>query len=152
MNSQATAQRLTASQKKKIKPAIQGGGYNYLGEQEEVTVHKKVEMPKPHKVKISEILNQEWNGVEKLEGKLVIIEDVEFLDKGKFEAYNNYIISDGADSLSLRINNEVLLSGVSIPEGKANVIGIVVQHKSAEPLKGGYQLLPRSSKDIKEMK
>jgi hypothetical protein len=34
-------QRLTASQKKKIKPAIQGGGYNYLGEQEEVTVPKK---------------------------------------------------------------------------------------------------------------
>jgi hypothetical protein len=34
-------QRLTASQKKKIKPAVQGGGYNYLGEQEEVTVPKK---------------------------------------------------------------------------------------------------------------
>jgi hypothetical protein len=34
-------QRLTASQKKKIKPAIQGGGYNYLGEQEEVTVPRK---------------------------------------------------------------------------------------------------------------
>jgi hypothetical protein len=34
-------QRLTTSQKKKIKPAIQGGGYNYLGEQEEVTVPKK---------------------------------------------------------------------------------------------------------------
>jgi len=34
-------QRLTASQKKKIKPVIQGGGYNYLGEQEEVTVPKK---------------------------------------------------------------------------------------------------------------
>lgn len=34
-------QRLTASQKKKIKPAIQGGGYNYLGKQEEVTVPKK---------------------------------------------------------------------------------------------------------------
>ena len=33
--------RLTASQKKKIKPAIQGGGYNYLGEQEEVTVPRK---------------------------------------------------------------------------------------------------------------
>ena len=34
-------QRLTPSEKKKIKPAIQGGGYNYLGEQEEVTVPKK---------------------------------------------------------------------------------------------------------------
>ena len=34
-------QRLTPFQKKKIKPAIQGGGYNYLGEQEEVTVPKK---------------------------------------------------------------------------------------------------------------
>ena len=34
-------QRLTASQKKKIKPAIQGGGYNYLGKQETVTVPKK---------------------------------------------------------------------------------------------------------------
>jgi hypothetical protein len=34
-------QRLTDSQKKKIKPAIQGGGPNYLGKQEEVTVPKK---------------------------------------------------------------------------------------------------------------
>ena len=34
-------QRLTKSEKKKIKPAIQGGGYNYLGEQETVTVPKK---------------------------------------------------------------------------------------------------------------
>ena len=34
-------QRLTPSEKKKIKPAIQGGGYNYLGKQEEVTVPKK---------------------------------------------------------------------------------------------------------------
>ena len=34
-------QRLTKSEKKKIKPAIQGGGYNYLGEEETVTVPKK---------------------------------------------------------------------------------------------------------------
>lgn len=34
-------QRLTNSQKKNIKPAIQGGGYNYLGKQETVTVPKK---------------------------------------------------------------------------------------------------------------
>ena len=34
-------QRLTDSEKKKIKPAIQGGGPNYLGKQEEVTVPKK---------------------------------------------------------------------------------------------------------------
>ena len=33
-------QRLTPSQKKKIKPAIQGGGYNYLGEQEMVSAPK----------------------------------------------------------------------------------------------------------------
>jgi hypothetical protein len=126
--------------------------YYYDAEVSEVTVHKKVEMPKPHNVTISEILNQEWNGVEKLEGKLVKIEDVEFLDSGTFEAYTNYIISDRVDSLNLRINNEGILSGVSIPAGKVNVIGIVVQHKSAEPLEGGYQLLPRSANDIKEKK
>ena len=34
-------QRLTASEKKKIKPANQGGGPNYLGKQETVTVPKK---------------------------------------------------------------------------------------------------------------
>ena len=34
-------QRLTAFQKKKIKPAIQGGGPNYLGKEEEVTLPKK---------------------------------------------------------------------------------------------------------------
>ena len=34
-------QRLTAAEKKKIKPANQGGGPNYLGKQETVTVPKK---------------------------------------------------------------------------------------------------------------
>ena len=34
-------QKLTDSEKKKIKPAIQGGGPNYLGKQETVTVPKK---------------------------------------------------------------------------------------------------------------
>ena len=34
-------QRLTASEKKKIKPANQGGGPNYLGKQKTVTVPKK---------------------------------------------------------------------------------------------------------------
>src|SRR5210317_786387 len=34
-------QRLTEKQKKKIKPANQGGGPNYLGKQETVTVPKK---------------------------------------------------------------------------------------------------------------
>ena len=33
--------RLSSTEKKTIKPAIQGGGPNYLGKQEEVTVPKK---------------------------------------------------------------------------------------------------------------
>ena len=124
--------------------------YYYDAEVSEITVHKKVELPKPQKVMISEILNQQWNGIEKIEGSLVMFEDVEFLDKGIFEAYNNYIISDGKDSLNLRINNERILDGISIPTGKTTVIGIIMQNKPSEPLEGRYQILPRSADDIKE--
>jgi len=41
LNQSYKDKRLSSTEKKTIKPAIQGGGPNYLGEQEEVTVPKK---------------------------------------------------------------------------------------------------------------
>jgi len=118
----------------------------------DVKVHKNVKIPAPHLVTISDILNQEWNGIELLEGKLVQLKNVEFIDQGVFEDYNNYRITDGTDSMNFRINNEGILSGYKIPKGKVTLSGIVTQNKSSEPFKGRYQLLPRFATDIEEEK
>jgi uncharacterized protein DUF5689/endonuclease/exonuclease/phosphatase family protein len=126
--------------------------YYYDAEICEVIVHKNVDTPEPQIVAISDILNQEWNGMELLEGKLLMLKNVEFIDQGVFEDYNNYRITDGTDSMNFRINNEGILSGYKIPKGKVTVSGIVTQNKSSEPFKGRYQLLPRFANDIKEKK
>jgi len=114
----------------------------------EVIVHKNSAIPAPQIVTISEILEQEWNGVELLEAKLVKIRNVEFLETGSFEAGNNYQITDGSGTMNLRVNSEGILDGVQIPAGKVTVIGIVGQYKSSAPYSSGYQFLPRSANDI----
>jgi len=118
----------------------------------EVIVHKNVNAPEPQIVTISDILNQEWNGIELLEGKLVQLKNVEFVDQGVFKDYNNYRITDGTDSMIFRINNEGIISDLEIPKGKVTVSGIVTQNKYSEPFKGRYQLLPRFATDIREDK
>ncbi len=122
--------------------------YVYDAEISEVIVHKKGVNPEPQLVSISDINNQEWDGIEHLEGKLVTIEDVSFLAQGKFKGYNRYQISDGDDKLDVWISNARLFGGVAIPAGKVTVVGIVGQNKSSAPYKGGYQLLPRSIEDL----
>ena len=122
--------------------------YTFDAEVSKVIVHKNVSMPEPQTVTISEILNQEWDGLELLEGKLVTLKDVEFIDSGVFKSYTNYKIADGENSMVLRINNLRDLNGRTIPQGKTTVTGIVAQNKQTAPFKGGYQLMPRSSDDL----
>ena len=76
------------------------------------------------------------------------IRNVEFLETGSFEAWNNYQITDGTGTMNLRVNNEGILDGIQIPAGKVTLIGIVGQYKSSAPYSSGYQFLPRSANDI----
>jgi hypothetical protein len=122
--------------------------FTFSGETSGVVVHENVGAPVPKIVNISDVLNQEWNGVERLEGSLVELRSVEFADTGKFEAWKNYNITDGTHTMILRVSNEGILDGVPIPAGKVNVRGIIGQYKSSAPYNSGYQLLPRSGNDI----
>jgi len=122
--------------------------YTYDAEISDVIIHKNVDIPEPELVTISDILNQEWNGVEILESKLIMVKDVKFLETGTFSSYRNYQITDDVNKISLRINRAGSLSGTEIPAGKVSVIGIISQYKSQPPFKGGYQILTRSAGDI----
>jgi hypothetical protein len=122
--------------------------YYYDAEICEVVIHKNGAIPSPLPVSIADINNQEWNGVERLESKLVMINDVKITETGSFTSYRNYQISDGTNTISLRINRAGSLDGTKIPTGNISVIGIISQYKSSLPYQGGYQLLTRFPEDI----
>jgi hypothetical protein len=123
--------------------------YIYDAEISEVIVHKNVTIPEPQIVTISDILNQDWNGVEALESKLVLIENIKFAEKGTFNSYRNYPITDGTYKIDLRIGRAGKLEGKPLPSDNFSVIGVVNQNKSTPPYKGGYQIFPRSLSDLR---
>ena len=94
------------------------------------------------------ILNQEWNGTEVLESKLVQIKNIRFVDKGRFSSFRNYQITDGVNNISLRINRAGKLENTDIPTDPISIIGIVSQYTSSPPYNHGYQLLMRFPDDI----
>jgi hypothetical protein len=122
--------------------------YIYDAEITDLIVHEKGVVTKPQIVELSDILNQEWNGVESLESKLVKIENITFTDRGTFDSYRNYKITDGTNTLDLWMGRAGELNGSQIPQGKVSVIGIITQNKSSIPYRGGYQILPRFAEDI----
>ena len=104
----------------------------------------------PTKVTISEILNQEWNGNEALEGMLLQLENMTFSEEGNFSAYSIYSVSDGENTFMVRIDESVNLVGKAIPSGSVNVVGVLSQYDSESPYNIGYYILPRSIDDISE--
>jgi phosphatidylserine/phosphatidylglycerophosphate/cardiolipin synthase-like enzyme len=105
-------------------------------------------------VTISQIVNQEWNGVEDYEGKLIRINNVSISGSGNFSGGSsgqNYDISDttGVLTAGLRIDKDVAtIVGTPIPTSKVDIIGILGQYKYAPPYNSGYQLFPRFISDI----
>lgn len=105
----------------------------------------------PAIVTISQIINQQWKGVEEYEGKLIRINNVSITGSGNFVGNKNYVITDNSGSLTdgLRIDQDAsTLVGTPIPSGKVDIIGIVGQFKYSTPYNSGYQLLPRFISDI----
>ncbi len=60
----------------------------------------------------------------------------------------NVDITDGLNTITMRIDAQVDLFGSDAPEGKFSVIGIGGQFDTSAPFDQGYQLLPRYSADI----
>ncbi len=113
-----------------------------------IDVHKSAEVPDPLTITISEILDQEWDDFELHESMLLAIENIEFEETGLFSGNTNYTISDGENSLAVRIDSDTDIAGHNIPSESGTIVGILSQFDGSAPYSTGYQLLPRSVDDI----
>lgn len=82
---------------------------------------------------------------EALEGVLVRVRNVEFIERGVFQGDRNYTVQNAAgDQLQVRIdaNTEIARNSLPIPIGRVDIIGVISQFR------GTYQLLPRFATDV----
>lgn len=103
----------------------------------------------PEDINISDILNQEWNGLEAYEGKLVRLNNVTISGTGNFAGNHDYPISDLTGTSTLYIDPDVTsIIGTPIPSGEIDIIGIVHQFQYGPPYNSGYEVDPRSINDL----
>jgi len=113
--------------------------------------HSSNNLIEPEVVTINQIINQQWNGFEEFESKLIRIDNVTINASGNFTAQTNYNISDQTGSLlsGLRIDGDVTsIVGTQIPSGQIDIVGILGQYDNSAPYSSGYQILPRFILDI----
>lgn len=82
---------------------------------------------------------------EALEGVLVRVRNMQFLESGVFQGDRNYTVQSAAgDQLQIRIdaNTEIARNSLPIPTGRIDIIGVISQFR------GTYQLLPRFAPDV----
>lgn len=82
---------------------------------------------------------------EALEGMLVRVRNVEFVETGVFQGDRNYNVRSAAgDQLQVRVdaNTEIARNSLPIPTGRIDVVGVISQFR------GTYQLLPRFATDV----
>ncbi|HSD63926.1 MAG TPA: phospholipase D-like domain-containing protein, partial [Ignavibacteriaceae bacterium] len=103
----------------------------------------------PEVINISDILGQEWNGLEAYEGKLVRLNNVTISGTGNFAGNHDYLISDLTGASTLYIDPDVTsIIGTPIPSGEIDIIGIVHQFQYGPPYNSGYEIDPRSINDL----
>jgi hypothetical protein len=102
----------------------------------------------PKIVTISDIVNQQWNGIENLESVLIRLNNITINSTGTF-ANAGYSITDitGTLSTGLYIKNASII-GTAIPNHPIDIIGILSQHSYGPLYNNGYQLQPRFIQDI----
>jgi hypothetical protein len=120
--------------------AVAGRLTTYFGLREIVNVSGYttlgfVGVPDPIVLRISDI-------GEPYEGMLIRVNNVQFTTSGTFAGNTNYIVTDGIDNLTVRIDADTDIPGMTIPTGPVSIIGILGQYGTT------YQLLPRSRADI----
>ncbi len=79
---------------------------------------------------------------ESIEARLIKIENVTFVETGSFAANTNYNLTDGTNTLQVRITTGTNMVGTAIPTGPVSVSGLVGQFQT------NYQILPRDLNDI----
>ena len=111
--------------------------------------HGNIGEPEPEIVTISEILGQQWNGVELYESKLIRINNITINASGSFSGNTNYSISDGTGTSEIRIDQDITeIVGTAIPSSTIDIIGVLSQYDPSPPHSTGYQLMPRKLVDI----
>lgn len=75
------------------------------------------------------------------EAQLVRFDNVTFVESGTFAGNTNYTITDGANTLQVRISTGSNLVGQTIPSGAITAMGLLGQFNQ-------FQLLPRDQNDI----
>lgn len=80
---------------------------------------------------------------ESLEGQLVRLDNVTFVQTGNFATGNSTVqVFDGTSTFDVRINGSTNIDGSAIPTGPISIIGLMGQFNA------NYQLIPRSTQDI----
>lgn len=80
---------------------------------------------------------------ENLEGQLVRLDNVSFVQTGNFATGNSTVqVFDGANTFDVRINGSTNIDGSAIPTGPISIIGLLGQFNA------NYQLIPRTTQDI----
>lgn len=90
---------------------------------------------------------------EDTESELVVFECATILDTLEWDNAGsgfNVQVSNGTDTITIRIDNNTDLYNEPAPTGEFDVVGIGGQFDFSFPFTDGYQLLPRSSADILE--
>ena len=80
---------------------------------------------------------------ESLEGQLVRLDNVNFVQTGNFSSGNSTVqVFDGSSTFDVRINGTTNIDGSAIPSGPISIIGLMGQFNA------NYQLIPRSTQDM----
>ena len=80
---------------------------------------------------------------EPLESQLVELQNLTFVQTGTFAATNSTVqVTDGTNTLDVRINGSTNIAGTAIPTGPITLTGLVGQYNT------NYQIVPRDLNDI----
>lgn len=83
------------------------------------------------------------SAVEALESELMQVDNVTFVQTGNFAGGSStYQITDGTNTLDVRVNGSTNIAGTPIPTGPVTVFGALGQYNT------NYQLVPRDLNDI----
>ncbi len=119
----------------------------------DITDNGAGELPAPIELTIAQLLSSP-EAFESFLIKIVAVDSVAGGDAWPDSPGNaNIIITDdaGSNQITMRIDRDTDIDSTSAPAFPISVVGIFNQYDFASPYDGGYQILPRSLEDIKEV-
>lgn len=127
--------------------------FNGLTQLQQVTVHQVHSTGNrvvPLLVTASQIRR---DTIEQYEGMLVQLKKVRVVDMRNqsittWRRDSTYLLIDATDTVNVRIDRDTDIDGLSATTAEFDLVGVVGQYITSPPYLGGYQILPRSRRDI----